>query len=240
MGKTTRPEYKGRWQTVRKRILERDGHTCQIRTPKCTIHATHVDHIIPVTQGGPWWDPDNLRASCAPCNYSRIDRTRSEQWRTADTHITLVVGPPYTNKRQAIQTHATPNDLIVDYDEIAASLTIDGTKNEGLHRAAESARAAIIRGLRAGDIKVKRAFIISSHPEAEGLFPYHRVMVVDPGIDQARVNAGDGVIKGEVNKDGHSFRGGSRLKVGLVEGWYRARGGAGAGTSGGRVGSRDW
>ena len=226
MGKTTRPEYKGRWQTVRKRILERDGHTCQIRAPKCTIHATHVDHIIPVTQGGPWWDPDNLRAACAPCNYSRIDRTRSEQWRTADTHITLVVGPPYTDKRTTIQADAKPGDLVIDYDEIASALTIDGSHNEQLSQVAQKARASIIRGLKAGDIKVGKAWILSSNPAAEQMFPYHRVVVVDPGLEQAVVN-----VAGHFG-EGRGLRDGRRL----VDEWYRARAGAVPPQSG----SRDW
>ena len=60
--------YGGKWPTVRKRILQRDNHTCQIGLPGCTITANTVDHITPVALGGSWYEPDNLRAACAHCN----------------------------------------------------------------------------------------------------------------------------------------------------------------------------
>lgn len=28
----------------------------------------HVDHLIPVSKGGPEWELSNLELSCAPCN----------------------------------------------------------------------------------------------------------------------------------------------------------------------------
>lgn len=226
MTKPKHPAYRGAWPRVRKTILERDAHLCQIRSPKCTGHATHVDHIIPTTQGGAWWDPDNLRAACATCNYSRIDRTRQETWRGANTQITLVVGPPYTDKRQPIQRDARPGDLVIDYDEIASALTIDGSHNEELANVAQKARASMIRALRAGDVKVGKAWILSSNPDAEQMFPYHRVVVVDPGIEEALGNA--------VRHfgDGRGLRDGRRL----VESWYRSR----IGGAPGPPGSRDW
>jgi len=66
--KPQKPVYSGRWRTVRARILERDGHTCQIGLLGCTTTATCVDHITPVSWGGGWWDPSNLRAACQNCN----------------------------------------------------------------------------------------------------------------------------------------------------------------------------
>lgn len=59
------------WQAIRPVVLERDGHRCQIRGPKCVGHATHVDPIIPWSEGGAWFDPANLRAACGPCNQRR-------------------------------------------------------------------------------------------------------------------------------------------------------------------------
>lgn len=60
--------YGGRWATVRRRILDRDGNTCQIGLLGCTGTATCVDHITPVSWGGAWYDPSNLRAACRNCN----------------------------------------------------------------------------------------------------------------------------------------------------------------------------
>lgn len=60
--------YQGRWKIVRRQVLERDGHTCQINLPGCTVTATTVDHITPVALGGEWYDDNNLRAACHQCN----------------------------------------------------------------------------------------------------------------------------------------------------------------------------
>ena len=66
--KPSKPVYQGRWPTIRKQILRRDGYHCQIGLPGCTENATTVDHITPVAWGGEWYEPSNLRASCASCN----------------------------------------------------------------------------------------------------------------------------------------------------------------------------
>jgi hypothetical protein len=31
------------------------------------IVATTADHTLPTSQGGDFWNPENLRASCTPC-----------------------------------------------------------------------------------------------------------------------------------------------------------------------------
>ena len=56
-----------RWAKVRRRVLARDRHTCQL----CGSPATEVDHITPVAAGGAWYELSNLRAVCAPCNQAR-------------------------------------------------------------------------------------------------------------------------------------------------------------------------
>jgi len=53
------------WRKLRARVLMRDGHRCQL----CGAPATDVDHVLPVSEGGPD-DPRNLRALCASCNRS--------------------------------------------------------------------------------------------------------------------------------------------------------------------------
>lgn len=40
------------WRTVRAAVLERDGHTCQIKRAKCRTLATEVDDIRPVSDRG--------------------------------------------------------------------------------------------------------------------------------------------------------------------------------------------
>lgn len=62
------------WRKVRPIILARDNWTCKIRGPKCVGKANTVDHIIEIESGGAWYDEDNLRAACEPCNYGRGHR----------------------------------------------------------------------------------------------------------------------------------------------------------------------
>jgi 5-methylcytosine-specific restriction endonuclease McrA len=66
------------WRTrTRKTVLDRDGHECQIRGPRCEGVATEVDHIVPHVFGG---DSalDNLRAACKPCNAAAGSRARGQ------------------------------------------------------------------------------------------------------------------------------------------------------------------
>jgi hypothetical protein len=231
MPKATRPEYRGAWPRIRKAILQRDNHLCQIGGRRCTIHATHVDHIIPVTKGGPWWDETNLRASCQNCNLGRIERKPQEAWRHTPTNIILVVGPPGAGKTTHVKTHAKPGDLIIDYDQIAEALggnlgTPDpklgvASKQGGhtpaggaLHQATMSARNALLRTLREGKTGVAQAWIISANPEAETIFPYHQVVVVDPGVE---------VVKARVRQAGRPIN-----WFQLVDQWYRSRAGHGS------------
>lgn len=83
MAKDATP-YDARWRKVRVRILRRDGWLCQIRGPECLGEATEVDHIVPWRTGGAWYDEDNLRAACRPCNLSvrwlPTSRKPSREW----------------------------------------------------------------------------------------------------------------------------------------------------------------
>lgn len=67
----SKPHYGGPWRRIRRQILQRDNHVCQIQMRGCLGVATQVDHIIPVAKGGPWWEPENLRAACGYCNNQR-------------------------------------------------------------------------------------------------------------------------------------------------------------------------
>ena len=62
------------WRAARRRVLERDGHICQIRLPGCRVEATAVDHILELDDGGAPYDPGNLRACCTPCNTAKRNR----------------------------------------------------------------------------------------------------------------------------------------------------------------------
>ncbi|MFV8233066.1 HNH endonuclease [Mycolicibacterium fortuitum] len=59
------------WPALRKRILERDNHLCQIQGPRCLVAASDVDHI----QRGNDHAEDNLQSACSPCH---LDKTSAE------------------------------------------------------------------------------------------------------------------------------------------------------------------
>ena len=63
------------WERLKARIIERDGATCQLRLPGCTVVATTADHFMPRSRGGPT-AVSNLRASCVHCNSARGDGGR--------------------------------------------------------------------------------------------------------------------------------------------------------------------
>jgi 5-methylcytosine-specific restriction endonuclease McrA len=70
------------WQRLRRQVLARDGHACMVQGPRCTGHATTVHHLIPSSQAPHlFWEPQNLQASCARCNYgggARIAATNTK------------------------------------------------------------------------------------------------------------------------------------------------------------------
>lgn len=58
------------WRRRRAEVLNRDGHQCVIRGPRCTIHATEVDHVIPCHLGG-GDSMANLQSACHNCHQHR-------------------------------------------------------------------------------------------------------------------------------------------------------------------------
>lgn len=67
------------WRVQRAKALQRDDHRCVIRGPRCTVHATQVDHVIPVSAGGTD-DLSNLQSVCANDHNAKTQReARGEQ-----------------------------------------------------------------------------------------------------------------------------------------------------------------
>ena len=59
------------WRAFRKWYLEHHP-SCQLRLDGCTVAATQIDHIIPVSvRRDLVMVPSNCRAACAHCNHSR-------------------------------------------------------------------------------------------------------------------------------------------------------------------------
>jgi len=66
------------WRRIRERILQRDGHMCQMCGQ--TEGRLHIDHIIPKRLIGAEGDNDlNLRVLCESCNLRKGGRFFGEQ-----------------------------------------------------------------------------------------------------------------------------------------------------------------
>ena len=73
-----------RWAQVRRQVLARAGGRCEIRNPQvCTVVATQVDHVLPLSEGGDPYDMRWLRAACRQCNSARNRTTPTvdDGWR---------------------------------------------------------------------------------------------------------------------------------------------------------------
>jgi 5-methylcytosine-specific restriction enzyme A len=63
--------YSGRWASIARKVLQRDGFICQLAFPGiCKRRASQADHITAVAEGGTN-ELDNLRAVCPPCHRRR-------------------------------------------------------------------------------------------------------------------------------------------------------------------------
>lgn len=62
---------------LRFEILKRDGFACRYCGADATMGVLHVDHVIPVVDGGTD-DPANLVTACASCNLGKSDVSISE------------------------------------------------------------------------------------------------------------------------------------------------------------------
>jgi 5-methylcytosine-specific restriction protein A len=65
------------WKQLRTQALSRDNHQCLIRGPRCTTHATQVDHITPTHLGGTD-NLTNLQSTCHPCHTSKTAQEARE------------------------------------------------------------------------------------------------------------------------------------------------------------------
>lgn len=62
---------------TRRQIIERDGMTCYLCGRECRDEEIHLDHVIPLSRGGPHCAA-NLKVACALCNLSKGALTPSE------------------------------------------------------------------------------------------------------------------------------------------------------------------
>jgi 5-methylcytosine-specific restriction endonuclease McrA len=81
-----------RWQRLRKAVLAHYGYVCQLQGARCTGYATTVHHRVPSSQAPHlFWEPSNLTASCARCNYGDGSRVAAENTRQTIEDLRLLV-----------------------------------------------------------------------------------------------------------------------------------------------------
>lgn len=67
------------WGSLRSWVINRDDHKCV----RCGARSDlHVDHIVPVSEGGHPFDVDNLQTLCQDCNLSKGTETRDYRGET--------------------------------------------------------------------------------------------------------------------------------------------------------------
>ena len=83
---------RGLSRAVRTRILDRDGHVCQLGYDGCTYIATEIDDIVPVSQlGGVSREEltdDNRQSACHACHAVRL---RPNGWPRGGQHSSVGV-----------------------------------------------------------------------------------------------------------------------------------------------------
>lgn len=66
LGSVPRPYDRKNWKALRVQIGMRDGWRCQVPEGDsiCGAPARELDQIVPISRGGSWFDPSNLRMAC--------------------------------------------------------------------------------------------------------------------------------------------------------------------------------
>jgi len=148
------------WRDVRAIVFDRDRGLCRIKGDGCTQRATEVDHIVSPKQGGAFYDPANLRASCKACNSSRGTRARLDNgWRLARTEV-IVAGP------------GSPE---LEGERSRGSAIVDSLELERAVRSPELAaqlRRMIVTAIRKGELAgLDRVVVVCR--KGEGVPPHH-------------------------------------------------------------------
>lgn len=81
--------HSSRWVKVRRLVLQRDPICVRCYNAGVTIPSTVADHIIPINQGGPVWEMDNLQGMCNTCH--AVKSAREGKAYKTQTHR---AGPP--------------------------------------------------------------------------------------------------------------------------------------------------
>jgi 5-methylcytosine-specific restriction endonuclease McrA len=100
-------------QRVRRAVLRRDGHICQLQGPRCTGYASTVHHLVPSSQAPElFWQPANLVAACQRCNYGDGSRVASDNRRQQIAYLHQLVDERQQQIAQMDETLAYYEDQL--------------------------------------------------------------------------------------------------------------------------------
>jgi hypothetical protein len=112
------------------------------------------------------------------------------------------MGPPAAGKSTFIRERQGPHDVVIDYDAMAAAM------GAPTHDLVNAARNVLLKRVRRGDVQADRVWIHSANPRAAGIFPFHELVVLDPGKETVKARAL------ETREPGCQA---------LIDAWYEAR-----------------
>lgn len=220
-----RPYDDPRWAGLRVATFDRDKGECQRQISKFCIptgltlepkqrNTARLGHVVDWrTNEGAWFADTNLQIECGPCSSAEsMIRKQREGWRHCETEIVLVVGPPTSGKSTRAQELKGPDDLVIDFDllAVAAGSPRSHDHADQFLKIAHKQRNDLIKQAQRGETGAPRVWLISSNPDAETMFPHHRVEIVDPGQEECKRRA--------LTERPERFQG-------LIDDWYTARAG---------------
>ena len=110
------------WDRVRRRVLRRDGHECQIRGPQCLVAATEVDHIVNVAStAGKTPVPGGLSYCGTKAAVIALTETARVEYAGSGVEFTCVM-PHFTNTELIAGTTSTRLMPVVEPDDVAAAI----------------------------------------------------------------------------------------------------------------------
>lgn len=163
--------YDATWQRFRKLVLAAEPLCRHCASKGRVVAARDVDHIRPLADGGERLDWDNVQPLCGACHKRKTMQESVNQLRTVSPlqrpTVTLVCGPPGAGKSTYVRRHATPGDLVLDFDALMSALTLLEThrKPEHLLPFGWEARDAILAKLERATAFPGRVWLIDPAPE---------------------------------------------------------------------------
>lgn len=217
--------YDARWYKYSAKY--RKDHPLCVNYPECHKETDVVDHIVPVNQGGDFWDPGNHQPMCKPC-HDRKTAQESGGFKNkkrgfnfiSTVNVTVVCGPPGSGKSSYVTSRMKWGDLVIDMDVLyhAISMLPKYEKPDVLLPFVCEARdAAINRLCRPNDIRT--AWIITSGAKRSDRERFKdsrnkrvRVVVMETSPNECMKR---------INQD-TARSGKAQVWRGLIESWWKA------------------